>query len=83
MFFGVIFEHEGEFQIDVRIDVSDFTAWPWSKDDPILLGTGRTFGKPPRTLEFDKLTDSDWQHIVPYRAEREVNTLYCYRVLKR
>jgi hypothetical protein len=72
MFFGMIFENKANFQIDVQMDVSDFRAWPWSKDDPILLGSGRTLGNPPRTLEFDKLTDADWQELVPYRAEREV-----------
>jgi len=76
MFFGVVFEHAAAFQVDVRTDVRDFTAWPWSTDDPILLGTGQTLGKPPRTLEFDKLTDDDWQQLVPYRAEREVATLH-------
>lgn len=72
MFFGIVFEHAGDFQVDVRMDVSDFTAWPWSKDDPIILGSAKTLGKAPRTLELDKLTDADWLEIVPYRAEREV-----------
>lgn len=73
LYFGMVVQHEGAIQADVTTTIGDVTALPWSKDDPIILQPGKTFGNMPTSLSemFDQWTDDDWTTIVPYVEERE------------
>jgi hypothetical protein len=72
LYFGIVVQHEGDIQATVTTNIGDATALPWSKDDPIILQPGKTFGNmPPSLLEmFDHWTDDDWNDVVPYIEER-------------
>ena len=54
------------------MNIRDATALPWSKDDPIILLPGKTFGNMPTSLSgmFEQWIDDDLTDIVPYIEER-------------
>ena len=72
LYFGVVVQYEGDIQAEVTTSIEDVTALPWSKDDPIILQPGKTFGNMPPLLSgmFDQWTDDDWTTLVPYIEER-------------
>ncbi|KAK4225995.1 hypothetical protein QBC38DRAFT_240715 [Podospora fimiseda] len=59
------------FQANVSVKVDSFfnlIAWPWSKDDPLLLEPGVNFGTPIREktgeTDFSSLTADEWRQLV-------------------
>jgi len=68
LYFGMVVQHEGGIQAEVTTNIGDVTALPWSKDDPIILQPGKSFGHMPTSLSgmFDQWTDDDWTALVPY-----------------
>lgn len=72
LYFGVVVQHVGDIQAELTTSIGDATALPWSKDDPIILQTGKTFGNMPTSLsgDFDQWTDENWTVLVPYIEER-------------
>ena len=73
LYFGVVVHHDGNLQADITTSIGDATAWPWSRDDPIILTPGKSFGSKPDKLStfFDQLSDRDWAFLVPYHEERK------------
>ena len=71
LFFGMVVENEGAMQAQVATSIGDATAWPWSRDDPIILKPGETFGALSASLseKFELWSDDDWNSIVPYIEE--------------
>lgn len=74
LYFGVMVTHDnkGAIQADITTSIGDRTAWPWSRDDPIILAPRRTFGQDLASLpqDFKSWTDDHWKTAVPYLEER-------------
>jgi hypothetical protein len=76
---AVVVESVGPFQAtaEVTVDTSIMNGLfgsPWSRTHPVSFIPGITKGVPPPTLEFEKLTQSDWKALVPYELEGNVRT---------
>ena len=59
----------GPMKATVRVQADNIfhlLAWPWSKDDPILLQPGITYGEKIREVDFDysELTSEEWRRMV-------------------
>lgn len=72
LYFGAVVQCDGTIQADIEASVSDRSAWPWTRDDPIILKPGLNYGGVPAGLphDFDHLTDDDWKVLVPYQDGR-------------
>ena len=72
LLFGAVVQCDGPIQADVETSIGDRTAWPWTTDDPIILRPGTTYGEisTDMPLDFEQLTDEDWNTLVPYQRER-------------
>lgn len=72
LYAGVVVVHDGPIQAEVSTSVDDRWAWPWTKDDPIVLNPGTIYGQVPETLPtmYEGLNDDDWKVLVPYGGER-------------
>ena len=77
--FTFVIEYDVSFKAVVEVKAKTDTgipfpliAWPWSKDDPLLFNGKTWIGSPPRTLEFDYLTDADWATLAPCIPEWSV-----------
>ena len=75
---GVIIEYGSNFLAKVGIEISTPSTPKlfgslWAKDDPVLFFPPLSLGEPPRTMNFDQLTDADWGYLVPYRQEFQVD----------
>ncbi|KAI1378963.1 hypothetical protein F4677DRAFT_354104 [Hypoxylon crocopeplum] len=67
---AVVVQTSGPFQayVNVKVDsIFNLVAWPWSKDDALLLQPGVDFGAPLRTpsaFDFSTLTLDEWRQLV-------------------
>ena len=67
---AVVVQTSSPFQayINVKVDsIFNLIAWPWSKDEPLLLQPGVGYGTPVRTtspIDFSTLTPDDWRQLV-------------------
>ncbi|KAK4112885.1 hypothetical protein N656DRAFT_779105 [Canariomyces notabilis] len=68
---AVVVQTDRSFQanVSVRVDsIFNLVAWPWSKDDPLLLEPGVNFGQPLRqgtsNLDFSTITAEEWRQLV-------------------
>ncbi|KAK1759105.1 hypothetical protein QBC47DRAFT_371074 [Echria macrotheca] len=68
---AVVVEAGGPFQAKVSIKVDtvfNLIAWPWSKDDPLLLEPGVNFGPSLRSsepeIDFSTITSEEWRLLV-------------------
>ena len=84
---GVVVEYEGDFLANIAVEVSTPSTPKlfgslWGKDDPVYFFPPLSLGEPLRTKNFDQLTDSDWEYLVPYRQEFQVGQfVHCRQVL--
>jgi hypothetical protein len=66
---AIVFRCRGPSQamVDVRVDsVFQLLAWPWTKDDPVLLEPGVEYGDIIRegSADFSTLTQEEWRQLV-------------------
>ena len=68
---SVVVQTDRPFQANVSVKVDsifNLVAWPWSKDDPLLLQPGVNFGTPIRetttATDFSSLTVEEWRQLV-------------------
>lgn len=71
LYFGAVVQCDGPIQADIETSIGDRSAWPWTRDDPIILRPGSDHGDVPPSIprNFDQLTDDDWKILVPYQEE--------------
>jgi len=73
--FGVIIEHCDTEALEAVVwtSILDRWAWPWSKDDPLVIHQNAERCVVSSTTiprNFEALTDDHWKKLVPYVGER-------------
>jgi hypothetical protein len=86
--FAVVVQHDGEsFQATVEITAQAkvritnqreiglplFCGWPWSELAPLLLNTDVLFGPELKSLNFDQLTEDDFERFCEFSDETSVS----------